>query len=207
MRRAVELGPGVPITWLTYVQYLVQVKQLDRAKATVQAARKALPADRSNLALAQCFAMLGEIKEADARIQVALQSPACDLATIRVAVDLFMSLGRFDRVEPILDRLGNPTMGASSDDLAWAIRTRSQIRSTTGRLDDINAALALLEQNLKTNPASREDNRLKAVLLAMRTSGRADAIKILEPLGQSEPILQCLRAVYLGQALPIGTAR
>ena len=74
LRRAVELGPGVPITWVSYVQYLVLEKQIDQAKATVEAARKALPADRANLALAQCYAMLGETTEAEARIQAALGS-------------------------------------------------------------------------------------------------------------------------------------
>ena len=48
-RRAVELGPGVPESWLTYVQYLVQTKQIDQAKTAIEAARKALPADRADL--------------------------------------------------------------------------------------------------------------------------------------------------------------
>ena len=43
LRRAVELGPGVPATWLRYVQHLVETRQLDRARAAVDAACKALP--------------------------------------------------------------------------------------------------------------------------------------------------------------------
>ena len=105
-----ELGPGVPITWVSYVQYLVREKQVEQAKAVVQAARKSLPADRANLALAQCHAMLGDTKQAERRIQAALQSPACDLATIRVAVDLYINQGRFDQVEPILDKLRAPAI-------------------------------------------------------------------------------------------------
>ena len=54
LRRAVELGPDLPDAWLAYVQYLVQAKQLDQAKAAIEAARKALTADRSTSTLAQC---------------------------------------------------------------------------------------------------------------------------------------------------------
>ena len=39
LRRAVELGPGAPITWVTYVKYLVQVKQTAQAKAAVESAQ------------------------------------------------------------------------------------------------------------------------------------------------------------------------
>ena len=61
-RRAVELGPGVPDSWLTYVQYLVQAKQIDQAKAAIEAARQALPADRATLTLAQCWMSLGDLE-------------------------------------------------------------------------------------------------------------------------------------------------
>ena len=55
-RRAVELGPGVPENWLAYVRHLAQSRQLDQARAAVEAARKALPPDRATLVLAQCRA-------------------------------------------------------------------------------------------------------------------------------------------------------
>ncbi len=51
---AVQLGPGVPENWLACVQYLVQVKQPTQARAVIEAARKALPADRATLTLAEC---------------------------------------------------------------------------------------------------------------------------------------------------------
>jgi tetratricopeptide (TPR) repeat protein len=185
LRRAVELGPGVPITWVTYVQYLVLEKQSDQASAAVEAARKSLPADRADLALAQCYAMLGRTREAEARVQAALKSPACDLTAIRVAVDLYINQGRFDRVEPILDKLDAVASGRTPDVLAWANRTRSLARLSAGRPSDLDRALTLIELNLKANPSSLEDQRLKAVLLALKTSRRGDAIKLLEPLDQS----------------------
>ena len=133
--RAVELGPGVPITWVSYVQYLVLEKQIDQARTAVQAARKSLAADRADLALAQCYAMLGETTEAEARMQAALRSPACDLATIRSAIDLCINQGRFDKVESILD-LMRRAMGATPDDPGVGkpdALSRQAEHGTTGR--------------------------------------------------------------------------
>jgi tetratricopeptide (TPR) repeat protein len=204
-RRAVELGPGVPITWVSYVQYLVLEKQVDQARTTVEAARKALPPERANLALAQCSAMIGDLVQAETMIQAALQSPTCDLTTIRVATDLYINQGRFDQVEPILDKLRDSAMGTTPAVLAWANRTRSLARLSTGRSDEMNRAMALVEENLRANPSSPDDLRLKAILLALRTSRRADAIKLLEPLersnqlGSSEQFV--LAQTYLAEGL------
>src|SRR5271157_1657947 len=91
LRRAVELGPGVPIIWVTYVQYLAREKQVAQARSAIEAARKALPANQVNVALAQCYALTGDTKQAESMIQAALQSPGCDLTTIRVATDLYIN--------------------------------------------------------------------------------------------------------------------
>ncbi len=111
LRRAVELGPGVPATWVSYIQYLVLTRQLDVARAAVDSAAKALPPDRADLAVAQCAAIVGDAARAEARIGAALGSPGCDAATIRTAVDVLVGQGRFDRVEPLLDRLERPRCG------------------------------------------------------------------------------------------------
>ena len=147
-----------------------------------------LPADRAKLALAQCAAMVGDAEEAHTLIQAALQSPGCDLRTIQVAVDLYINLGRFDQVEPILDKLNSPTFRPTPEALAWANRTRSLARLSTGRLDELERALAMVEKNLKDKPASIADLKLKGIILALRTSRRSDAIKLLESLDKSNQL-------------------
>src|SRR5271157_1593534 len=101
-----------------------------------------------------------------------------------------MSLGRFDRVEPVLDKLLAPAMKANleAEVLGWANRTRVRVLLSTGRLAGVDRALALVEQNLKANPSSPEDQRLKAMILARRTSRRRDAIGLLEPLDQANQL-------------------
>ena len=89
-RRAVELGPGVPESWLTYVQYLAQTKQIDQAKAAVEAARQALPADRATLTLAQCSLLLGDAQQAEELIAKAMneEGKAADPAALRLAASV-----------------------------------------------------------------------------------------------------------------------
>ena len=181
-RRALELAPGVPVVWVSYVSYLVQTRQANQAKAAVERAAKALPSGRSGLALAECYALAGDFRRSDEQVQGALKSPTCNPAMVRAAVDLYMSRARFDQVEPIVAMMFDPAMRATPEDLAWASRTRAQLLSTSGRLADLDSGLALLDKNLKTDPSSIPDQRLKAALLAMRTSGRGPAIKILENL-------------------------
>jgi tetratricopeptide (TPR) repeat protein len=79
-------------------------------------------------------------------------------------------------------------MAATPDILAWANRTRCLARLSTGRLAEMTQALALIELNLKADPSSALDQRLKAVILALQTSRRNDAIKLLEPLDQANQL-------------------
>ena len=56
-------------------------------------------------------------------IQSALQSPNCDLTTIRVATDLYINLGRFDQVEAYPGQAERPPRWkATPAVLAWANR-------------------------------------------------------------------------------------
>jgi tetratricopeptide (TPR) repeat protein len=185
LRRAVELGPDLAGAWLAYVRYLVQVKQLDQAKAAVEKARKTLPADRSTGTLAQCFALVGDAKQAETLFQKALAAQPGDPATLRLAAAFYVDQKRNDQALPLLTRLADPKNGAPPADVAWANRTRGLMGLEGGRLARIDEALGLLEQNLKANRSDMDDRRLKAILLSMRTSKRKDAISQLEDLDRS----------------------
>ena len=150
-RRAVELGPGVPDSWLTYVQYLVQTKHVDQAKTAIEAARKALPADRATLTLAQCCLIVGDLEQAESLIQRLLKDRPQDPAALRLAAGLYFGQNRVDKADEYLDKLDRAA-SSSPDDKAWANRTRTALLLNTGRHADRDQALGLVEQNLKTNP-------------------------------------------------------
>ena len=110
-RRAVELGHGVPENWLALVQFLVQAKQLDQARAVMEAAGKALPPDRATLTVAQCALLLGDGERALALVKQATEAEgkADDLATLRVAADISVRL-RTIAMPPIRTWTGSPPL-------------------------------------------------------------------------------------------------
>jgi cellulose synthase operon protein C len=203
-RRAVELGRGVPDNWMAYVQHLAQAKQLDQARAVVEAARQALPADGATLTLARCALLLGDVEQAEALIGKALneEGKAEDLTALRLAATVSVSRNRPDQVEKYLDRLDRAA-GATAADKAWANRTRTAVLLSKGRPAGLDRALALIDQNLAHAPDSVEDQALKATILALRPGRQGEAIAILERLaganrlGVNERFL--LAQLYLGQ--------
>ncbi len=201
-RRAVELGRGVPDNWLSYVQHLVQAKQIDQARAAVDAARQALPADRSALTLARCWLLVGDLGQAEASSQKALEGEPRNPTAIRLAAAVSFGLNRPDQVEDYLNKLDRAA-GSSQDDKAWANRTRAALLLAKNRRPDRDRALALLDQNLTDAPDSIDDQRLKATILALQPDRRGEAVMILERLagtnrlGDDQRFL--LAQLYLGQ--------
>jgi tetratricopeptide (TPR) repeat protein len=203
-RRATELGPGTPLSWLTYVQYLVQIKRPDQAQVAVEGARHALPADRATLTLAQCSLLLGDTQQADELVKKAMKEKgkAADPAELRLAAAVALRRNRLDQVDEYLTELGR-VADLSPDDKVWANRTRVALLMAKGRAADRDRALAVLDENLVINRDSIADLGLKATVLALRPSGHGAAIKILEQLasanglGANERFL--LAQLYLGQ--------
>jgi cellulose synthase operon protein C len=204
-QRAVELGPGVPDSWVTYVQYLVQTKHLDQAKTAVEAAHIALPTDRATMTLAQCYMALGDLKRADELIGKSLddEGKSADPIALKIATIVSLGRNRVDKVYEYLKRL-DQVADLSPGDKAWTNRTRIALLLNKGRLADRDRALTLVDQNLISNPDSFEDQVLKATILALRPDRRGEAIKILEPmastnqLGDKERFL--LAQLYLEQS-------
>ncbi len=179
-KRAVELAPRLPETWLIHIQYLVQTKHLDQAKTTVEAARQALAPDPTTLA--RCLMMVGDTTQAETAIQSALKEKPADPAALRLAASFYLERGRTEEAGKYLDALVALVPGPTPDDLAWANRTRASLLIRKGRFADADQALRLIDQNLARRPNSIEDLRLKASILALRPSRIEEAIKILEPL-------------------------
>jgi tetratricopeptide (TPR) repeat protein len=203
-RRAVELGRGVPDNWLAYVQHLARANQFDQARAVVEAARQALPADLANLTLARCALLLGDTGQAEALIGKVMdqEGKAEDLSALRLAATVSLSRNRPDQVEKYLERLDR-SASASPADKAWANRMRTTLLLSKGRPTDHDRALALVEHNLANAPDSVEDQILKATILALRPGREAEATAILKRLaganrlGVNERFL--LAQLYIGQ--------
>jgi tetratricopeptide (TPR) repeat protein len=130
--------------------------------------------------------LIGDIKEAEALLQAAVKERPGDPATLRVAASTSLLNGRLDEVEKYLDAITAPA--ATADDLAWVRRTRVTLSLRRGRLSDIEAAERLVDQIRDDMPASVQDQKLKAAILALRSSRRADSIKILKKLDDAREL-------------------
>ena len=203
-RRAIELGPGVPDTWLTYVQFLVQARQTDQARAVVEAARKALPADRANLTLAQCLLVLGDARQADDLISkvVSDEGESAGPATLRIAAIVSLNGNRLDKVEKFLNKL-DTIANLPASERAWAKRTRATVLLSHGRPVDRDRALRLVEQNLLDDPDSADDRQLRAAILALQPGRSGEAIKMLEEIAGADRLAAkerfLLAQLYLNQ--------
>jgi tetratricopeptide (TPR) repeat protein len=202
LRRAVELGPAQPDAWLAYVGYLVQSKQTDAARDAIEEARKALPKDRVASTVAQCLALVGEAKQAEALYRTSLTEKPNDPATLRAAAGFYVDQRRYDQAQPLLAKLIDPKTGTSVADVAWANRARGLLGLGGGRPGGLDQALALVEQNLKANPYDFDDRRWRAILLAARTSRHPEAIRQLQALDASSRLSPSERFLlaYLYQA-------
>jgi predicted Zn-dependent protease len=185
-RLAVEIAPGLPEAWLSLVQHLVQTKQTDQARSAAAAARKALPDDQATVAV--CLMMVGDTTQAEAVVQTALRDKPTDGACLRIAAGLCLARNRPDEVGKYVDALVAPDRNPTDEDRAWANHTRATLMVRSGRSDDAELALELLDQNRKYHIDSDEDARLRATILARRPGRIDQAIKILEPLARASKL-------------------
>ncbi len=189
--RAVELAPRADQAWLTYIQYLVRSNRIEEADRALEEARRALPADRSRLTLAECALIVGELGQAEALVQTALKANAHDPTALRVAADVCLAQRRFDKADEYLRELDG-AQNAAPGDRAWANRARAWLKLATGQMADRQQALDLIEENLKNDPGSSEDLEQKIAILSRSRPGRAQAIKVLEQLaGASKLTANC----------------
>src|SRR5262249_31845394 len=116
-------------------------------------------------------------------VESELKKESADASTLRFAASYYIDRKQPDKARPLLARLADPALKASEADVAWARRASALLtydpKKGLGQFDKI---LADVEDNLRRNPKSVDDQRIKAMLIALKTSRRAEAIRALEEL-------------------------
>ncbi len=107
-RRAVELAPQVPDTWLALVRHLAGVQKLSEAEKVIDQARDRLAKDSQILTLAACFEAIGRLDRAGEEYRQALDAQPRNPAVLRNVASFYLRAGRADDAEPILTRLNAP---------------------------------------------------------------------------------------------------
>lgn len=182
--RARELGPDAPETWGRYLQFLASNNRSEEMKSILLEATGKF--DDSPGAVAALCVAAGLTDEAASHYQAALQRWPEDVSLALRAAEFSIRTGRPQMGSERLREIVSGKVPATAIDLIIARRYLALALQNEGRFSSLNAALALIEENLRSDPNSVLDMRTKATLLAQHPgrSRREEAIDLLEQLVQ-----------------------
>jgi tetratricopeptide (TPR) repeat protein len=202
LRRAVELGPNVPETWIALIEFLASQQQLDRAEAEIARAQGKLPAEQADLALAQCYEAVGKPDAARKHYETAVAARPQDVVALRAFAGFCIGNSAFAEAERYLRRIADKPVAAGNADTAWARRNLAWVRAATGGREGLIEALTLVglrqDADGKLLPPEgklppdqyRQEQQARARVLAVhnRRNFRRQAIAILEELNRMEAL-------------------
>ena len=147
---------------------------LDRAPRDPQArlmrATIRLASGRPKEAFGDCRALIG----------------AVDTLIVSTCLAQSMALsGQLDQAYELVRRLGDGVQGHEDPGLSWALALRAELEERRG---DVAAAGEAMLQALAADPGSYP-TRLQAADVLTRAGRRGEALKVLEPLPPTEPVL------------------
>lgn len=145
-RRAAELAPESPDTWLTLITYLASNNKLEHAKKVVEEAQIKLPEDIRATTLARGYAAVGELERAEQFYQAALKAAPNDSTVARMAAEFYINTNRLDQGKKLIDGILAQTEAAPAKepDLAWAKRASAKIKAMTGDYQSFLAGVKML---------------------------------------------------------------
>jgi tetratricopeptide (TPR) repeat protein len=199
-RHAVELNETAPDAWVVLVQHLVRTEKTKQAEEVISKAQTKIPADQMPLAMAQCYELMGQIKEARDKYKAALKANPHDPSALWGAATFELRAKQPDKAE---EHLWKITSLKKPDDEAKATQQEAIQQSATrllavllgasGNSERSRKALELLKNGLKGQASENQsaaDIRLQAFVLAARKDrqSRTDAIRLLETLGVRQPL-------------------
>lgn len=198
MDKAVLLAPGSETVRLEQIRYLIRAEQTEEAEKSVAEFAKALDQRKdlgpsAQLALAECHLAVSHREEAAQVVVPLLAGSPESLEQLKRSVQVLDALQGASQTVPAVGNYLKRIMTISNDrDIQiWARRESALIAAGDIRHHDFQSAMALVEQNLSLDSASKEDIRAKALVLAAwpNAKRRAEAVSILETLHREGDLL------------------
>ena len=179
LTKARDLNDRVPETWLTLIGFLSSTDKKDQAGLELVKAEKKLTDKRGKLALAQCYAFLGENEKAGKVYAAPEIADSDDLSVRKAVASYYLRTGNAPVAKEHLLFL---VRAAGKQELGTAVWARSMLAvlaalggdytKTTEALDDLEKSGA------GDTAAGVEARRAQAVILATR-GNRGDRIKAI----------------------------
>ncbi len=183
-QKASQLDEKAPEPWVALVQFFVGAGQKDLAEKALASAREKIPAAEAPLALAECLEILGKSDEAGQQYVLALKQKPDDPAIVRRVAIYHIRKGELPQAAEQLARIIGGQVKATPQQLAEARGALARVRADQGGYQNLLEAVRLVDENLAAAPASTDNLRLKARLLAAypQTAKRLEAVAIFEKL-------------------------
>lgn len=188
---ALKLDKDSPETWVAWINFLREMDREDEIPGVLKDVDKQFPAADRPLALAQCYEAAREIETAEKYYRAALQANRKDPVLQQTVAEFFARKNQLDIAEKLLREVLAENSSATELQRVMARRTLALILGTGGSYPKFQEALRLLEHNLTEYAENTADLRVKASLLALRSSRqqRIQALKIFRRL-ENRAILQ-----------------
>jgi len=183
-QQASQLDEKAPEPWVNLVQFFVRTNQKDRAEKALASAREKIPASEAPLALAECLEILGKSDEAGQQYVLALKQKPDDPLIVRSVAIYHIRKGELPQAAEQLARIVGGQVKATPQQLSDARGALARVRADQGGYQNLLEAIRLVDENLAVAPASTDNLRLKARLLAAypQTAKRLEAVAIFEKL-------------------------
>jgi tetratricopeptide (TPR) repeat protein len=189
LQTAIDLAKGAPEPWVALVRLQASAGALDKAKATMELMKGKIPEWSGPLATALCYFALNDRVKAEKAFADGVAAAPKDgsddaLAKYRTVVQMAAQF-QFDenkpaKAEPLLRILLEPKWKSPDVLRAWARRHLALSLWYQGNSSRLEEAKSLVQENLKSEPNSPDDQIVQGFLLTARLEGRPEAIKILE---------------------------
>jgi tetratricopeptide (TPR) repeat protein len=178
--RARDIDRSAPEAWAALALCLAGAGDKEKAEAELEAAGKALPADKAPAVLAAGYEALGRRDKAEDYYAGLLKGKP-EVADLRTAAAFYLRGGDLQKAVPLLQQIIDAPGRADPEPARWARRTLALALSASGDFQQSNQALKLLDQNLREEAArAPEDQRVRALVLATQPGGRRESIRTLE---------------------------
>ncbi|MBN1394472.1 MAG: tetratricopeptide repeat protein [Pirellulales bacterium] len=162
LRRAVELEPKLPQTWVALVRFFSIVGEVDKAEKAYEQAKLSVSAEEAPRALASIVEAMNKIEEAEKLYEAALEAAPEDIQVVREVAEFYLRHGKMQSAEALLQRIIEGKAPGETSDLVWARRQLAMIYATRRGYENLQKARELLEQNLAESGDSAIDRRVLA---------------------------------------------
>ncbi|HLA85568.1 MAG TPA: tetratricopeptide repeat protein [Thermoguttaceae bacterium] len=173
LRKAIELSPKSGELWILLVALLDESGKVGQFSEVLAQARNKLPDDQVAMTLARCYEVMKRYPEAEQEYEKAYEENKDNKNLARLTARFYLQFKdpqKQKRGEDILRDMLGGKRPAEKTDVAWARRQLAVLLSTRGSHPDYREAMESIDANLKEDPQSTVDKRLKARLLSRRPS-------------------------------------